>query len=96
MPEILLTPDLLREEAGKLTNQKNELDSAVQQIQSLVSSLESGWHGKTQQAFVNSFNEKKSVYDKFSNDMMAFITFMNDYASQMEAADDNSRSILNF
>ena len=63
MPEIVLTPEMLRSEAQKMTTQKNNLTDTVNKIKTLVDSLEGGWHGKAQQAFVNSFNEKKAVYD---------------------------------
>ncbi|MBQ3647085.1 MAG: WXG100 family type VII secretion target [Synergistaceae bacterium] len=96
MPEILLTPELLRSEAGKLGTERTNLDEAVNKIKSLVDSLESGWHGKAQQAFVNSFREKETVYRKFSEDMGAFQAFMQGYASSMEASDSNAPSGLNF
>ena len=97
MPEILLTPEMLRSEASKLTQQKAELDNAVEQIKSLVTKLDTQWHGKSQQVFVNSFNGKEAVYRRFSNDdMTAFIKFLNEYANEMENTDSGAVSILNF
>lgn len=96
MPEILLSPEILRSESQKLNNQRNQLNEAVAKIKSLVDSLEAGWRGKAQTAFVNSFLEKKATYDKFSTDMEAFATFMSEYASAMETTDDGAISRLNF
>lgn len=96
MPEILLTPEMLRSEAQKMTTQKNSLTETVNKIKTLVDSLEGGWHGKAQQAFVNSFNEKKAVYDKFAEDMGTFVAFMQGYAASMEQADASAPSGLNF
>ena len=96
MPEILLSPEILRSESQKLNNQRNQLNEAVAKIKSLVDSLEAGWHGKAQAKFVSSFMEKKATYDKFSRDMEAFATFMSEYASAMETTDDGSLSRLNF
>ena len=96
MPEILLTPELLKGEAQKLSTQRDQLTEAVGKIKTLVDGLESGWHGKAQQAFVNSFNEKKTTYDKFAEDMGAFYQFLTQYAQAMEAADSESTSQLNF
>ncbi|MBR0316837.1 MAG: WXG100 family type VII secretion target [Synergistaceae bacterium] len=96
MPEILLTPEQLRSEAGKLRDERTSLDEAVNKIKSFVESLESGWHGKAQQAFVKSFNEKETIYRKFSEDMGAFQAFMEDYANTMENADASAPSGLNF
>ena len=96
MPEIQLTPEMLRSEAQKMNSQRDQLTDTVNKIKTLVDSLESGWHGQTQQAFVNSFNEKKTVYDKFAEDMGGFATFMTNYAAAMENADTSARSSLNF
>ena len=96
MPEISLTPETLRSEASKLGNQRTQLDDAVNKIKTLVQGLEAGWHGKAQQAFVNSFNEKETVYRKFSEDMGAFQAFMEGYAASMEQTDASAPSGLNF
>ena len=96
MPEILLTPELLRSNATKLSSQKQELDNAVKSIATLVDSLQGGWHGKAQATFVSSITEKKGVYDKFSADMAEFATFLNNYASAMETTDDGATSRLSF
>lgn len=96
MPEIQLTPEMLRSEADKMNSQKDQLTDTVIKIKTLVDSLESGWHGQAQQAFVNSFNEKKTVYDKFAEDMLGFATFMKGYAAAMENADATARAELNF
>lgn len=96
MPEILLTPELLRSEAQKFTSYQNNLNDAVKQIESLVNKLPDGWRGKAQQAFINSFTEKKSTYDKFSVELGEFAKFMNEYASAMETTDDGSIARLNF
>ena len=96
MPEILLSPEILRSESQKLNSHRNQLNEAVQKIKTLVDSLESGWHGKAQTKFITSFNEKKATYDKFSTDMEAFARFMSEYASAMETTDDGSLSRLDF
>lgn len=94
MPEILLTPEMLRSEAEKMNSQREQMTDVVNKIKALVDSLESGWHGQTQQFFVNSFNEKKTIYDKFAEDMLAFATFMKNYAAAMESADSTTRGKL--
>ena len=96
MPEIQLTPQVLMDEAKNLSDKQTRLTEIVEKIADLVNALEGGWHGKTQQAFVNSFKEKKTVYDKFAADMGTFSTFMNQYALGMEAADNRAPSGLNF
>ncbi len=96
MPEILLTPEMLRDEASNLDNKRNTLTEAVNKIKTLVDSLQSGWHGKAQAAFVDSFLGKKAEYDKFATDIEAFSAFMRQYASAMEQQDSSATSGLNF
>ena len=93
MPEILLTPELLNSEAEKMSQQKTLMQETVSKVQNSVNQLVSEWHGKTQEAFVNSINEKKAVFDKFAeNDMGPFVAFLKGYASSMEQADSTAPS----
>ena len=96
MPEILLTPELLRSKANELNITKNLLTEQIDKIQSFVDRLQEGWHGKAQQAFANSFLEKKAVFVQFVEDIGGFIAFMQGYANTMEQADANAPSGLNF
>ena len=83
--DILLTPENLQNEAANLLKNKSTLDGVFNQIATLVSGLISHWHGETQQAFQNSFTQKKTtVFDKFSEDMASFAYFMKMYAGSME------------
>ena len=95
MPEILLTPEMLRSEAQKMSTQKNTMQDTVNKVQNSVNQLVSEWHGKTQEAFVNSINEKKAVFDKFAEDMGTFVAFMQGYASSMEQTDSSAASTFN-
>ena len=97
MPEILLTPEMLTSEAGKIDGFITQLTDTLKAIGSFVESLEGGWHGKAQQAFVNSFKEKEAFYRSFyQEDLPNFSKFLKDYAEQMQATDTESTSLLNF
>ena len=95
MPEIQLTPDMLRDEAQKMSQQKTEMQDLVNKVQNSVNQLVSEWHGKAQEAFVNSINEKKTVFDKFAEDMGTFATFMQGYAALMEQTDASAAPTFN-
>lgn len=90
MPEIFLTPDLLLSKAKELETKRAELNEAVKAIQTLVESLKEHWRGDAQDKFCNSFLERKSLYDKFSEDMSAFSAFMEGYARDMQAGDSSA------
>lgn len=82
--EILLTPENLQTEAANLLNCKSSLDNVFNQIASLVAGLIDHWHGNAQTAFSNSFNSKRTIFDKFSQDMASFAEFMKSYAISMQ------------
>ncbi|MBQ7578043.1 MAG: WXG100 family type VII secretion target [Synergistaceae bacterium] len=91
--DILLTPENLESEATKLLGQKSSLDSMFQQIANLIAGLIEHWHGETQQAFTDSFNQKRTVFDKFSQDMESFAKFMQKYAGDMRELEQGNKGI---
>ena len=90
---ILVTPENLESEATSLMGNKSTLDSIFSQIASLVSGLVSHWHGETQQAFSESFAQKRTVFDKFSEDMEKFANFMKKYAGDMRQLEQGNKNI---
>lgn len=90
MPEILLTPEHLEEEAGKLERSKMDMDDAFNQIQTLVSGLLDNWHGEAQQAFQTSFEGKKPTFNQLAQDMANFASFMRTYSRHMQDSERGS------
>ena len=91
--DILLTPENLESEASNLLGNKATLDSIFNQIAQLIAGLISHWHGETQQAFTDSFNQKRTVFDKFAQDMESFAKFMQKYASEMRELEQGNKNI---
>lgn len=91
--DILLTPENLESEATKLLGEKSNLDSIFQQIAQLIAGLINHWHGETQQAFSDSFNQKRTVFDTFSQDMERFAKFMQNYADKMRQLEQGNKNI---
>ena len=89
MPEILLTPEVLREKASELRHIQEEQEHLIAQIQRLVDEMWLGWEGKAQEAFIKSFNDKKRTYKLFSIDMLRFANFLGVYAVSMEGIDED-------
>ncbi len=87
MPEILLSPEVLRENASELRHIQEEQEHLIAQIQRLVDELWLGWEGKAQESFIKSFNDKKGTYKSFSVDMLRFANFLGVYAASMEGID---------
>lgn len=91
--DILLTPENLLSEASSLLGNKSNLDSVFNQIAQLIASLIEHWHGEAQQAFSDSFNQKRTVFDKFSQDMESFANFMKKYAEEMRQLEANQKAM---
>ena len=91
--DILVTPENLIIEAKNLLANKSELDSIFAEIKNLIAGLVSHWHGETQQAFQNSFNQKEPVFKKFAQDMESFSQFMNKYAYEMQNLETDNKNM---
>ena len=91
--DILLTPENLLNEASNLLKNKSELDNVFTQIAQLIAGLIEHWHGEAQKAFTDSFNQKRSVFDKFSQDMESFANFMKKYANDMKELETNQKNM---
>ncbi len=87
MPEIMLTPEILRDKAAELRKAQNDQAHIIGRIQRLVDEIWLGWEGKAQESFVKSFNDKKRTYKEFAFDMDKFAHFLAMYAIDMESID---------
>ena len=91
--DILLTPESLLEEYANLLKNKAALDQVVNDIaNNIIKTLVESWQGEAQQAFENSFNQKKATFDKFSEEMQKFADFIKTYADEMKALEDKQKA----
>ncbi len=81
---IKLTPEALRDGAQRLSQMKADNDDVINRIDGLINGLVAEWHGEAQEAFANSYANKKATFQQFSLDMEAFVRFLNRYAETME------------
>ena len=92
--DILLTPESLLQEYADLLKNKAALEQVVDEIaNSIIKQLIGHWQGEAQQAFENSFNQKKAAFDKFSEEMQKFAEFIKTYADEMKALEEKQRAI---
>lgn len=91
--EILLTPENLESEASKLLGNKSSLDGVFANIASLISGLLEHWRGEAQNAFSNSFTQKRKDFDKFSQNMQEFADFMKKYANEMRELENRHKAL---
>ena len=91
--DILLTPETLLDEYANLLKNKAALDQVVNDIlNNIIKTLVEHWQGEAQQAFENSFNQKKAAFDKFSEEMQTFANFIKEYADQMKALEEKQKN----
>ncbi|MBR0316836.1 MAG: WXG100 family type VII secretion target [Synergistaceae bacterium] len=91
--DILLTPENLLSEASNLLTHKASLDDIFNQIANLIAGLINHWHGEAQQAFSESFTQKRAVFDDFSLDMESFAKFMEKFANDMQELERNRKTL---
>ena len=87
MPKITLTPDGLREEAGKVTQCMEEQRQVIDNVAKLINEIVSDWEGDAQKGFIEAFENARPTYEKFAPDLSNFATFLNDYSNSMEFID---------
>lgn len=84
---IEVTPELLRNEGKNVRRIKSDHDTQMNNLFKIIRSLESNWKGKSQDAFVQSFEGMKPVFDKFSKMLEEYAALMDLSAAEMEAKD---------
>ena len=88
MPRISLTPENLRERAGTLRQTAVMNDDVITKLDNLINGLQSIWEGTAQQAFVDSYNTKRSTFKSFTEDMEVFAKFLEDFAESMRQEEE--------
>jgi WXG100 family type VII secretion target len=94
MAVIKVTPESLREQATQLRNYDQEHIDAYGKMQKLVDNITTVWEGEAQTAFRNSFDGKRSEFQKFSTDIQAFAKLMDNAAEKMAQTEAELKSSM--
>lgn len=86
-PTILVSPETLRGHANAVRNFKSDHDGVMQQLTSLINSLEGEWKGEAQQALYNEYHGMQSTFNAFSELLNQFAVQMDEDATSMETRD---------
>ena len=92
MARIMITPETLREQAGRLGGMKAEHENLSGQIQNLVVEVAQAWEGAASAAFVQSFETYKPQFQKFASEIDSFRQRMLTAAQEMEAAEQSVKA----
>ena len=89
MAKIMMTPENLREQAKTLRGKKAEHEQLYSQIKDHVRNIVSVWEGQSQQAFLDSFNQRNAQFRKFAEDLEQFAQLMDTAATEMANAEQS-------
>jgi WXG100 family type VII secretion target len=94
MALIKVTPETLREQAKQLRTYDQEHNDAYGKMQKLVENITAVWEGEAQTAFRNAFDGKRSEFQKFSTDILAFASLMENAAEKMAQTEAELKSSM--
>ena len=93
MPSIKLTPEVLEEKAGSLTQTAVRNDEVVDRLQGLIDALNADWEGDAYNAFKASFDAKKATFKSFTQDMEVFVKFLKKFANVMREEEKRQTTV---
>ena len=93
MPSIKLTPEILEEKAGSLTQTAIRNDEVVDRLQGLIDALNADWEGDAYNAFKASFDAKKATFKSFTQDMEVFVKFIKKFANIMREEEKRQTTV---
>jgi WXG100 family type VII secretion target len=94
MALIKVTPESLREQASQLRSYDQEHNDVYGRMQKLVENITTAWEGEAQAAFRSAFDGKKSEFQKFSTDILAFAALMDKAAEKMAQTEAELKSSM--
>ena len=94
MATIMVTPESLRGKAQNVRQKKQAHDSAMNELKSLVNSLNAEWKGLASDSFVQQFGAMQTKFTQFSQTLETLAKKMDDTAQQLEQADNASKTAI--
>lgn len=84
---IRMTPDTMRERASQYTNQAQNLDTIIRDMDSLLQRLREEWEGQAAEGFTQKFNELRPGFVKAKNLIDDIAAALRSSAQRMEDTD---------
>ena len=88
MANIKVDPDVLDQKAKDIRSYKQNHDDAVTKLNNLITGLDAEWVGTAKTNYVNSYNEFKSTFTTFSENMEQLAKALETKATEYRAADN--------
>lgn len=90
---IKLTPEILEEKAGSLTQTAARNDEVIDRLQGLINALNADWEGDAYNAFKASYDAKKATFKSFTQDMEIFAKFLRKFAGIMREEEKRQTTV---
>lgn len=87
MAIIKLTQEGLSDAMNQTKRAKEEYDSAIRTLASIINSLDGVWTGASQAAMKNRYDEKKAAFTAFSEEIGEYISGMNKVLQELPGTD---------
>ncbi len=87
---IEMTPDQVRGEANRLLQLKEQHDTQMQRMASIINSTSEVWKGGSQQSYIDKFNEMQKDFQRFSEMLDKFSQLIRSSADEIEQANIES------
>lgn len=87
MANIKVDPDVLDQRAKDVRTYKSQHDEAISKLNSLVSSLDAEWVGTAKNNYVASYEQFKSTFDNFSQQIEELAKALEKKANDYRSAD---------
>lgn len=94
MAIIQVTPETLRSEATKVRTYKEEHQSEMSKLRTLILNLNEQWKGEAQDAFVSKYMELQPKFEQFITDLENHALLMEKAATELETTDKALKSTI--
>lgn len=95
MALIQVTPDLLTAKATELRGLKEEHDTAMQNMKTLINGLNEIWKGDAQTAFITKYESMQSTFTNFSEMLEGYAKLMDTAATKLQETDSSLQATMN-
>lgn len=92
---IQISPEELLTEATRVANLREEYDSIISQLGSIIQSLGgNAWMGKSQTSMAQKYDNMRPAFQQFSQLLEEYYTDMRRVATEMEETDNETAQVI--
>ncbi len=93
MAHIKIYKETVKQKATEVRNYRSEHDAVMGKLKTLVYDLNSIWKGDAQTAFLNKYEEMQPTFNKFSQLLEEYATFLDTASSTFTSVDEEAKAV---